>query len=64
MRKVKKRKGIEEQRVKYFTPPLATDALIGNEEQSGKQKNEKIETEIGSSTSAIYSYYAPFSLLA
>ena len=38
VRKVKKRKGVEAQRVKHPTPSQATDALIGEKEQNGKQK--------------------------
>ena len=38
---VKKRKGIEAQRVKHPTPSQATDALTGEEEQNGKQKRTK-----------------------
>ena len=34
----KERKGFEAQRVKPPTPTLAMDALIGEEEQNGKQK--------------------------
>ena len=37
-REEKKRKGIEAHRVKRPTPSQATDALIGNEEQNGKQR--------------------------
>ena len=37
----KKRKGIEAHRVKNPTPSQATDALIGDEEQNGKQKRTK-----------------------
>ena len=37
----KKRKGIEAQRVKHPTPPRATDALIGEEEQNGNQSRLK-----------------------
>ena len=40
MRRVKKKKGIEAQRVKPLTPSRAIDALIGDEEQNGKHKKE------------------------
>ena len=39
-----KNKGIKAQRVKP-TPTWAIDALIGDEEQKGKQKKEEKETE-------------------
>ena len=35
-----KRKGIGAQRVKHPTTSLATNALIGDEEQNGKQKKQ------------------------
>ena len=41
VRRMKERKGIEAPRVKYPTPSRATDALIGDEEQNGKQKKLK-----------------------
>ena len=41
VRRTKKRKGVEAQRVKHPTPSQATDALIGDEEQNGKQKSTK-----------------------
>ena len=41
MRRVKERKGIEALRVKYPTPSRAINALIGDEEQNGKQKRIK-----------------------
>ena len=37
-KRMKKRKGIEAQRVKPPTPSRETDALIGDEEQNRKQK--------------------------
>ena len=40
-RRVKKRKGTEALRVKHLTSSLATDALIGDEEQDGKRKRTK-----------------------
>ena len=40
VRREKKRKGIEAQTVKHSTPSRATYALIGDEEQNGKQKKE------------------------
>ena len=40
-----KKKGIEVQRVKPLTPTRATDALIGDEEQTGKKKEEEEEKE-------------------
>ena len=40
-RRVKRRKGIEAQRVKPSTPSQSIDALIGDEEQNGKQKKKK-----------------------
>ena len=39
--RVKKRKGIEAQSVYPLTPSWATDALIGEEDQNGKQKTTK-----------------------
>ena len=45
---MKKRKRIEAQRAKPSSPSQASDALIGDEEQNGKQKkNKKKETGIG-----------------
>ena len=41
VRRVKKRKGIEAQRVKPPTPSQAIDALRGEEKQNGKQKKVK-----------------------
>ena len=41
VRRVNKRKGIKPQRVKSSTPSRATDVLIGEEEQNGKQKRTK-----------------------
>ena len=41
MRRVKKMKGIETQRVKHPTPSQTVDGLVGNEEQNGKQKRIK-----------------------
>ena len=38
VRKVKKRKGTEAQRVKLTTPFWVNDALIGDEEKNAKQK--------------------------
>ena len=40
-RRAKKREEIEAQRVKPPAPSQATDELIGEEEQNGKQKKEK-----------------------
>ena len=40
VRRARKRKGIEAQGVKPSTPSQATDALIGDEEQTGKQKKK------------------------
>ena len=40
VRRAKKKKGIEEQRAKPPTPTRATNALIGDEEQNGKEKKE------------------------
>ena len=40
MRITKKRKGIEAQRAKPPTLTQSIDALIGDEEQNGKQKKE------------------------
>ena len=36
-----KKKGIEAQRVKPLTPNPATDALIGDEEKTGKRRENK-----------------------
>ena len=41
MKRVKKRKWIEAQAVKYPAQSPATDALIGYEEENGKQKRTK-----------------------
>ena len=41
MRRTKKMKGIEAQRVKYPTPFRAINVLRGDEEQSGKGKGTK-----------------------
>ena len=41
--RTKKGKGIEAQRVEPPTPSRAIDALIGDEEQNGKQKRTKRE---------------------
>ena len=49
MRKAKKRKGIKAQRVKPSTKVWVTDALRGEKEQNGKQKeNKRKETGSGS----------------
>ena len=42
MERVKKRKEIEAQRVKHPTPSRTTDALIGEEEQNGKQRRAAV----------------------
>ena len=47
VRRVKKRKGVEAQRVKPPTPPWAIDALAGDEEQKGKQKRTKRKKQKG-----------------
>ena len=44
MTKVKKRKGIEAQRGNPFTSSQTNDALIGDEEQTRKQKKNKKES--------------------
>ena len=41
VRRTKKRKEIEAKRMKPSTSFRATDALIGDEEQNGKQKEKK-----------------------
>ena len=41
VRRGKKRKGIAAERGKHPTPSRAIDALIGDEEQNGKQKKTK-----------------------
>ena len=41
MRKAKKGKGIETQRVKYPISSRATDVFIGDEEQNGKQEEQR-----------------------
>ena len=41
MRRGKKRKGVEAQRVRSPTSIRAIDALIGDEEQNGKESKEK-----------------------
>ena len=45
MTRAKKRKGIEVQRVKHPTSFRAIDAFIGYEEQNGKQKRTKRNSE-------------------
>ena len=47
MRRGKKRKGIEAQRVKHSTPSRTIDALIVGEEQHGKQKKITKKKRIG-----------------
>ena len=51
---MKKRKGVEAQRVKHPTQSRATGALIGDQEQNVKQKitERKKETGSGSPTKA------------
>ena len=44
-RRVKRKKGIEAQRVNHPTPSRATDVLIGDEEQNGKLKRTKRNRE-------------------
>ena len=46
MRRVKKRKGTEVQRVKAPSKSWADDALIGEKEQKGKQRRKKKEREM------------------
>ena len=41
MRRTKKKKGIEALMAKHTTPSRAIDAIIGEEEQNGKQKRAK-----------------------
>ena len=41
VKRAKKRKGIEKQRVKPSIQSQASVALIGNEEEKGKQKEEQ-----------------------
>ena len=60
VRIVKKMKGIDAERVKYSTAFQATDALIGDEEQNGKQKRTKRKKQ-GAGPQPIYS--VPFTLL-
>ena len=45
VRRAKKRKGIEAQRVKHPTTSQDVDGLIGDEEQIGKQKSKKKKKE-------------------
>ena len=45
MRRVKKIKGIEAQRVKQATPSWAIDVFIRDEEPNGKQKKRKRNRE-------------------
>ena len=59
-RRVKKRKGIEAQRVKHPTLSHATDALTGDEEQNGKQKRTKRKKQ---GAGPQLSYPGPFSCL-
>ena len=49
-RRGKIRKGIEAQKVKHRTPSQAIDAVTGDEEKNGKQKNKKKETGSGTPT--------------
>ena len=48
MRRGKRRKGIEAQKVKHPTPSQPTDAFIGDEEQNGKETEENKGKETGS----------------
>ena len=47
MRRGKKRKEIEAQRVKHPTPSQANDVLTGDEEQKGKQKIKSKKQGVG-----------------
>ena len=47
MRRMKKRKGFEAQRVKHPTLSQATDALIGDEEWNRKQRRTKRKKQGG-----------------
>ena len=62
MRRMKKKKGAEVQKVKPPTPTLAIDALIGDEEQNENRKKEQKETGSASPPPQL-SYPRPFSLL-
>ena len=42
---MKKRKGIEAQKVKHSTPSLAIDALIGDEEQNRRREQKERNRE-------------------
>ena len=56
VRREKKRKGIEVQRVKHPTPSRAINGLIGDEKQYGKQKKE---TESGTPTQLPWAIWSP-----
>ena len=59
-RKDERKKRIEAQRAKQRTPTPALDALIGDEEQTGKKKREQRKKQgVGLQTS----YPRPFGLL-
>ena len=60
MRRVKKRKGIEAQRVKPSTPFQAINAHIWDKEQNGKlKKNKTKETGSGSPTQLPWTILSP-----
>ena len=59
VRRVKSRKGIEATRAKHPTQSRATNALIGDEEQNGKQKRTK-ETRNGPPNPAIMDHSVAF----
>ena len=59
VRRVKKRKGIKVQRVKPPTQSQATQILIGNEEQNGKQENKKKEAGSRSPTQQSWTIQSP-----
>ena len=64
MKRVKKRKGIKALRVKHPTPSREIDALIGEEEQNGKEKRTKRNPATLDHSVAFYdpqgSYWEPF----
>ena len=57
--KREEKKRIEEQRVKPLTPTPAIDALIGDEEQTGKKEEKRKKQGVGLQPS----YSGPFSSL-
>ena len=59
VRRAKKRKGIDSQRMKHPTPPRAIDALIGDEEQNGKLKRTEKKAGSESPTQLTWTNQSP-----